>query len=506
MYPPLIAAARPDAAAYVMAGRGDVLSYRQLDEQSNQLAHLLRQRGIGPGGTLVLVAENRIEWPVVVAAGMRTGLYVTPLNWHLTEAETAALLAEALAGGAPAAVITTQGRAQAVWPALGDGVTGLCLDGACGPLESFPEAVSGLPGTPVRDELLGARVLYSGGTTGRPTAFRQKLLGVHPAAAPPRHAGLTARLGIDERTVFLSPAPSYHAAPFTFQLIIQEFGGTVVCLERFDPLGALAAIERYRVSHSQWVPTMLSRLVRLGPAERSRHDLSTHRVAWTSGGPCAVALKAAVTDWWGPILHEYYGSSEGYGHTYVSPAEALAHPGTVGRPLTGGLHIADETGAEVAPGTVGRVWFAGQDRYVNLAEVPGQVHPAGWRSAGDLGYLDEDGFLYLVGRADHGILSGGVTIFPDEIEEVLLGHPAVADVAVFGVPDPDLGEQVKAVVQVRSPALGGDLSAELITFCQARLARFKIPKSVGIVAHLPRLPTGKLNKAALRERYLHGDR
>lgn len=506
MYPARIAADRPDAIAYVMAGSGHTLSYQELDRRSNELAHLLRSRGIGPGGTLVLVAENRIEWPVVVAAGMRAGLYVTPLNWHLTETELAGLLAEALAGSGPAAVVTTATCADAVLSALSavaaDAVTALCLDGPFGRLESFATAVSGQPGTPVDDELLGARVLYSGGTTGRPRPFRQKLLGVHPSAAPPRHSGLTAKLGIGEDTVFLSPAPNYHAAPFTFQLITLGLGGTVVCLERFDSEDALTAIERHRVSHSQWVPTMLLRLLRLDPAERARHDLSSHRVAFTSGAPCAPELKRAVMDWWGPILHEYYGASEGYGHTYVSPGEALARPGTVGRPLGGTLHVTGPDGVELAPREVGKVWFdAATGGYTNTGEDPARVHPNGWRSVGDLGYLDEDGFLFLVGRESHTIISGGVNIYPNEVEHVLLAHPAVADVAVIGVPDAEYGEQVKAVVETRWPDRPEELEAELIEFCRARLARFKAPRSVDFVDRLPRLPTGKLNKTVLRDPY-----
>ncbi|MDT7726343.1 MAG: hypothetical protein QOI21_2919 [Actinomycetota bacterium] len=500
MYPDPIAAARPDALAYVMAESGDRLTYRELDERSNQLAQLLRSRGIGPGGTLLIIAENRIEWPVVVAAGMRAGLYVTPVNWHLTDRELAGMLDESLSGGAAAAVVTSAGRAEAVSAALGErAVMGLCLDGDRGRFESFHEAIATQPVSPIPDELLGARVLYSGGTTGRPKAFRQELLGVHPRQAPPRHSGLTAKLGIDGGTTFLSPAPNYHAAPFTFQLITLGLGGTVICLERFDPAAALCAIQRYRVSHSQWVPTMLLRLLRLPEAERHIYDLSSHRVAFTSGAPCAPELKQSIMDWWGPILHEYYGASEGYGHTYVAPAEALAHPGTVGRPLTGALHVTGEDATEVPTGVVGKVWFeTAATGYRNSDDNPARIHPQGWRSVGDLGHLDDEGFLYLVGRESHTIISGGVNIYPTEIENALLAHPAVADAAVFGVPDPEFGEQVKAVVETREPVT----DTELIEFCRARLARFKAPKSIDFADRLPRLPTGKLNKNILRDRYL----
>jgi long-chain acyl-CoA synthetase len=336
---------------------------------------------------------------------------------------------------------------------------------------------------------------------------------VHPLSAPPRHSELTARLRLNGDSVFLSPAPNYHAAPFTFQMVVLGLGGTVACMERFDPEGALAAIERHRVTHSQWVPTMLLRLLRLDADTRAGYNLSSHRVAFTSGAPCAAELKARVMDWWGPALHEYYGSSEGYGHTYVSPGEALARPGTVGRPLGGTVHIAAADGTELPPRTVGKVWFGSSaslytntGRCTDTGDDPGKVHPKGWRSVGDLGYLDEDGFLYLVGRESHTIISGGVNIYPTEIEEVLLSHPAVADAAVIGVPDAEFGEQVKAVVETRGPADAEALEAELIELCRARLARYKAPRSVDFTARIPRTPAGKLNKNLLRAPYWLNDK
>lgn len=507
MYPALIAQHRPNAPAYAMAGTGDALTYGELDARSNQLAQLLRSRGVRRGGTLVIVMENRIEWPVVVAAGMRAGLYVTPVNWHLNATELGALLGEALAGEQPGAVVTSATCAEAVADALsalgaGSRVTALNVDGALSGFESFHDELAGCPVTPVTDERLGARVLYSGGTTGRPKAFRQQLLDIHPADAPRRHNALVTKLGIDAGTVFLSPAPNYHAAPFTFQLIVLSLGGTVVCLERFDAEEALAAIDRYHVTHSQWVPTMLLRLLRLPGEVRDRYALASHRVAVTSGAPCSAELKEDVLRWWGPILHEYYGASEGYGHTYVSPQDALTHPGTVGKPLSGRVHITDGKGTVLPPGEVGKVWFEPEASgataaYRNSGERE-PAHQEGWRSVGDLGHLDEDGFLYLSGREGHTIISGGVNIYPVEIEDLLLSHPRVLDAAVIGTPDPEFGEQVTAVVE----ATGEVSQEELIDYCRARLARFKAPKTVVFVDKLPRLPTGKLNKNSLRDEVL----
>ncbi|RRQ27441.1 fatty-acid--CoA ligase [Rhodococcus sp. Eu-32] len=494
MYPPKIARSRPDAVAYVMAESGASLTYGELDRRSNQLAHRWREHGVGSGDTVVIAMENNIEWPVVVAAGMRTGLYVTPVNWHLQPSELTALVAEC----EPAVVVTSAKLASVVRQATEsvghDPLLQSVDDGVAG-FEYLATAVKSLPDNPVDGELLGARVLFSGGTTGRPKAFRQALLGVHPEDAPPRHAGLVDKLGIDADTVLLSPAPNYHAAPFTFQLITLAVGGTVVCMEKFDAEAALRAIDTYRVTHSQWVPTMLVRL--LNVADKQQFTGAAHRVAFTSGAPCSVDIKTRIDSWWGPVLHEYYGASEGYGHTYIAPSEARLRPGSVGKPLGPTVvHITDAEGAEVPSRTVGTVWFesTAAPSYRNAGDVNG------WKQMGDLGYLDDDGYLYLVGRTGYMIISGGVNIYPDEIEETLIAHPGVLDAAVFGVPDAEFGERVKAVVELREPSI---TAAELIEFCRDRLAHFKAPREVEFTSCLPRLPTGKLNKRALKDAFAH---
>ncbi|GAB3082909.1 AMP-binding protein [Nocardioides zeae] len=491
MYPPTVAARTPDLPAYVMAATGEQLTFAELDADSNRLAHLLRGHGVVPGDTLVLLLPNGLAWPVAVAAGMRTGLRVTPVNWHLGTPELAALLVEA----APRAVVTTVALSATLHAALADVPAGpavvLTVDGTApdGRSQDLGAALRDQPTHPVDDELLGARVLFSGGTTGRPKAFRQPLLGVHPLDAPARHPALAERLGIGPGIRFLSPAPSYHAAPFTFQLMTLAAGGTVVCMEAFDPEQALHALVDHEVTHSQWVPTMLSRLL----AVPGREDLPlapSHRVAVTSGAPCPVRLKDAVNDWWGDILHEYYGASEGYGHTYVSPAESRARPGTVGRPLgEARVAVVDDAGSPLPPGEIGRVAFA-------------QPGTGELRGMGDLGRLDADGFLHLTGRSTFMIISGGVNIYPEEIEEALLDDEEVADVAVFGVPHPDLGEQVMAVVELADGHAPDDATADrLAAHCRAHLARFKTPRVFEFVPRLPRLPTGKLDKTALRSTY-----
>jgi long-chain acyl-CoA synthetase len=497
VYPPAVADRYPDRVAYIMAGSGQTLTYSQLDRASNRLAHLFRQHGMGVGDTVALVLENRIEWPVVVAAGMRSGLYVTPLNWHLKPAELAQLLADAR----PRVLITSAAIAARLAAVAGDlsGIAAWCVDGDPNIPAGFADlrvAMSSQPETPIDDESLGARVLYSGGTTGRPKAFRQKLLGVHPAAAPPRHAELTDRLGIDAGTVLLSPAPSYHAAPFTFQLITLAAGGTVVCLERFDAAAALAAMRTHGVTHSQWVPTMLIRLLRLSLAERGA-PIPTHRVAFTSGAPCPPQVKLDIMAWWGPILHEYYGASEGYGHTYISPGEALTRPGSVGRPLSGArVHVTGPDGSELPAGQAGRVSFAAPAGLAYRNAGDGDAPQL--RSMGDLGYVDTDGFVFLVGRETSTIISGGVNIYPAEIEAVLLTHPDVVDAAVVGEPDPEFGERVVAVVEPRPGTDSRALSEKLVELCRERLAHYKAPRRVLVADRLPRRPNGKLSPESVR--------
>ncbi|MGU3433042.1 AMP-binding protein [Actinomycetes bacterium M1A6_2h] len=497
MYPPSIARDRPDAIAYVMAGSGESLTYAELDRRSNQLAHRWREHGVHPGDTVVIAMENTIDWPVVVAAGMRTGLYVTPVNWHLQTAELAALIAESH----PAVVVTSAELAATVSNALvsaGHDALLQCVHSGVPGFEHLAVALEDRPSTPVTDESMGARVLFSGGTTGRPKAFRQALLGVHPEDAPQRHAELVTKLGIDDSVVLLSPAPNYHAAPFTFQLITLAAGGTIVCMEKFDAEAALAAIERYQVTHSQWVPTMLVRL--LNVPHRDRFDMSSHRTAFTSGAPCAADIKTEIDQWWGPILHEYYGASEGYGHTYISPVEARTHSGSVGCPLGGTtVHITDADGVELGSHQVGTVWFEprSSQTYINTTDA---ADSRGWKQMGDVGYLDDDGYLYLVGRTGFMIISGGVNIYPDEIEAVLVSHPAVLDAAVIGVPDAEFGERVKAVVELADVTVS---DVDLIAFCRDRMAAYKIPRIVEFTARLPRLPTGKLNKRALKAEFAH---
>mgnify|MGYP001260693314 CR=1 FL=1 len=503
MYPGTWAKLTPDKAAYVMAESGEVVTYRQLDERSNQIARYLRSAGLGRGDAVAVVMENHPRYLEVCWGAQRSGLYYSPINWHLTRDEMAYVVADS-----GARVVFTSLRHAALTQQVVAGLEGVRVvvvdaevEGSEGPQVLAAQAV-----TPVRDEAEGFDMIYSSGTTGRPKGGKQPLPPWAPADAPPGTLRMFRLFGMDADAVYLSPgAPLYHAAPLRFCMAMTRLGGTCVIMERFDPLEALRQIERHRVTVSQWVPTMFVRMLRLPEADRNRFDLSSHRVAIHAAAPCPVPVKQAMMDWWGPIVHEYYGGSEGGGITYISPQEWLEHPGSVGRAVIGKIHILDDDHNELPPGHVGVVYTEG-GRPIEYHHDPDKTARAyskqGYATVGDVGYLDDDGYLYLTDRKDFMIIVGGVNIYPQETEDVLIQHPAVADVAVIGVPNEELGEEVKAVVQPLDwDQAGPELERELIAFCQARISKQKCPRTVDFERELPRSPAGKLYKRRLRDRY-----
>jgi fatty-acyl-CoA synthase len=349
-------------------------------------------------------------------------------------------------------------------------------------------------------------MLYSSGTTGRPKGIKPKLPDApFGQATAPLLLLLQGVFGLTSESVYLCPAPLYHAAPLGWSTTVQRAGGTVVVMESFDALGALEAIERHRVTHAQFVPTHFVRMLKLDEDVRRGPDLSSLAVAVHAAAPCPVEVKRQMLDWWGPIVHEYYAGSEGNGFCYASPQDWLDHPGTVGKPIMGAVHVLDEDHHEVPVGETGQIWFESGVRfeYHNDPEKTRDMFDEnGWSSLGDIGHVDADGFVYLSDRASHMIISGGVNIYPQEVENELALHPAVVDVAVIGVPNADFGEEVKAVVVAAPSAEAGDaLAADLMAFCRSRLAGYKCPVSVDFVDSLPRLPTGKLLKRELRRQY-----
>lgn len=507
MYPGVWAEKTPDKPAYIMGDTGEIVTYRELDERSNQLAHFWRDRGLHVGDHVAVLMENNRHYLEVVWAALRSGLVITPINYHLLPAEMAYIVNDCGARG----LVTSTAHAATARSIRADcrSVETALLIGD--PQEDFADYdwVADYPTSRIADEALGADMTYSSGTTGRPKGGVYPLPGGDPATPPPVNAPFYRALHLDDSTVYLSPgAPLYHGAAGRFVQYITALGGTAVIFDRFDPETALRAIDAYHVTHSQWVPTMFIRLLRLPDGVREAYQGKTHRRAIHAAAPCPIWVKEQMIDWWGPILLEYYGGSEGGSITVIDSHEWRQHPGSVGRAVVGTIHITDETtGAELPPGATGTIRFECDVRpivYHNDTEKTKKAYDEhGWSTVGDIGHLDEDGYLYLTGRNDFTIIAGGVNIYPQEVEDVLGRHPAVADVAVFGIPHPEYGEEVKAAVELVDPAAAGEVvETELIDYCKANLAAFKCPRSIDFERELPRSPAGKLYKRRLRDRYL----
>jgi long-chain acyl-CoA synthetase len=380
-------------------------------------------------------------------------------------------------------------------------MTGGTLDG----YESYEKFISKYPISPITDECEGQDMLYSSGTTGRPKGIVPPNLGSPIGYVEPSSVGFFNLFGFDVNTVYISPAPLYHAAPLRFCMMVLRTGGTVVVMERFDAETSLALIEKHKATHSQWVPTMFIRMLKLPEEERKKFDISSLKVSIHAAAPIPIPVKEEMIKWWGPILFEYYGATEGNGITMITSEDWLAHKGSVGRAVVGEIHILDEDENELPMGEPGIVYFGDGNpfEYHNDPEKLAETTSShGWTTIGDIGYVDEDGYLYLTDRKANMIISGGVNIYPQEAENVLVGHPKVLDVAVIGVPNEEFGEEVKAVVQPKDMAdAGPDLEMELIGFCRQHLSKIKCPASVDFEEKLPRTPTGKLFKRRLRDRY-----
>lgn len=510
MYPGTHWKARADQPAIIMAQSGETITYAELEARTNRLAHFLRRRGLRRLDHYAIFMENNARYIECCGAGERAGLYFTCINSFLTADELAYIVNNS---DAKVLIFSQEKRAAAIaalhqCPKIeialvvdgpGDGTRILNLD----------EAIAGLPATPIADEAIGTAMLYSSGTTGRPKGILRPLPEQSPAQQLPLFDFLQKLWRYRDGMIYLSPAPLYHSAPQAAVNLTIRNGGTAIIMERFEPEPYLRLVESHRPTHSQLVPTMFSRMLKLPQETRSRYDLSSLEVVIHAAAPCPVPVKEQMIEWWGPIIHEYYGATEGLGFSACDSVQWLAHPGTVGKVLLGELHVLDEAMQPCPKGTAGTLWFktATPFEYFNdpakTAEARSQ--DGSMSTVGDVGYVDDDGFLYLTDRATFMIVSGGVNIYPQECENLLITHPKVADAAVFGVPNEDLGEEVKAVVQVM-PEVGIDaaLVQELMAFCATHLSRQKCPRSIDFAAELPRLPTGKLYKRLLRDRYWEG--
>lgn len=513
--PTLWAERTPDKPAIIMAGVGDdhgwhaghTISYRELDERSAQLAHHLRSRGLEVGDHVALVAENHPEFLVAIWGFERAGLYYTAINSHLTTPEIAYIIDDCDARvvlSSPRMRTATE-AAVATCPRVQE----YLVFGS-----TYDVALAEQPSTPLALEYVGGSMLYSSGTTGQPKGIMRPLPDILQSDVHPFESMLSGLYGYDDGTVYLSPAPLYHAAPLGFNMTVLRLGGTIVLMERFDAASFLQLVEQYAITHTHTVPTNFVRILKLADEARTRHDLSSLRSCVHAAAPCPVDIKQQMIEWWLPLgiaIDEYYGGTELNGLTFIRGADWLAHPGSVGQALMGRIRILDDDGNELPPGEIGGVYFAEGGEFAYYKDPAKTAAAAagdgtGSTTIGDVGYLDVDGYLFLTDRKAFMIIAGGVNIYPQEAEDALITHPSVIDVAVFGIPDADLGERVHAVVQPAphvSP--GPDLEADLLAYVASRLAAYKCPKAIDFVAELPRLDTGKLYKRALRDAYWRSD-
>lgn len=504
-HPSITAQTYPHKPAIIMANSGEMVTYGQLDERSNQGAQLFRSLGLKAGDHIGMMMENNRQFLEICWAAQRSGLIYTPISTHLKQEETAYILencgAKLFIGSLKLADIAQKilGKAQEIKHFY---MVGGIREG----FESWEVASDMQVTTPIDDQSYGVPMLYSSGTTGQPKGVFTAALDDDALAPHPMAASIGAGFGFGEETVYLSPAPLYHAAPLHYNMLNLFQGGCSIVMEHFDPERALQLIQEHRATHSQWVPIMFIRMLKLDEEVRLKYDVSSMQVAIHAAAPCPIEIKEKMIQWWGEVIFEYYASSEGIGATIIDSAGWLTHKGSVGPAMVGELHILDDDGVEVPTGEIGTVYFANETARFEYHNAPEKTSEAyndrGWATCGDVGYLDEEGFLYLTDRKNFMIISGGVNVYPQEIENLLITHDKVADVAVFGIPNEEFGEEVKAVVE---PMHWGDatdeLAIELLEWARERLSKIKVPRSVDFMETLPRMDNGKLYKRHLADAY-----
>ena len=493
----------PDKPAIVMVESGETVSYGELSDRADQYANFFRLLGFETGDSIAFTLDNRPEFYAICIGALRAGLYYTAVSTYLSPAETRYIVEDC---GARMYICSVQyqSRAEELTKMFASDIRLFSLGGDISGYLSLEDQVATMPAEPISDETKGQDLLYSSGTTGQPKGIKIDLTGESPESLSETIAAIIGLYEMSADSIYLSPAPLYHAAPLRTNLAILWLGGTSIIMQRFDAFAALAAIEKYQCTHSQFVPTMFIRMLKLPENERMKYNISSIRFAIHAAAPCPIPVKERMIEWWGPVVHEYYAGTEASGFCAVNSQQWLAHKGTVGRPLFGAVHVVGEDGNELGAGQTGTIFFSGGDDFEYLND-PDKTRTAynskGWSTLGDVGYLDDEGYLYLTDRKAYMIISGGVNIYPQESEDVLLMHPQVADAAVFGVPDEEMGEQVKAVIQLMDHAKRGpDMEEDLIAYCRERLSPIKCPKSVDFIEKLPRHATGKLYKRLLKDR------
>jgi long-chain acyl-CoA synthetase len=503
MHPKIHATVNPDKPAVLMAGSGQVVTYAQLEANSNRVAQLLRSLGLGHGDTIAMCMENRAEFFDLAWGAQRAGLVFVAISNRLTASEIDYILQDS---GSQA--LFTSNYLGDTLDQIETPVKRYIVGGERAGWTPLEGELAKMPTDPVADERAGTDMLYSSGTTGRPKGVRLPLPEDSDIAAVNPLAMIAAgAFGFSGDSIYLSPAPLYHAAPLRWCMAVHRLGGTVVVMEKYDPEEALAAIEKYKITDSQWVPTHFVRMLKLPEEVRAKYDVSSLKCAVHAAAPCPVPVKEAMIAWWGPVLREYYAGTEGNGFTFINSEDWLAHKGSVGKALNAIIHICGEDGEEVPVGEEGVVYFESESQFsyhndpVKTAESRHPKHP-NWSMLGDVGKVDEEGFLYLTDRKSFMIISGGVNIYPQEIENLLVHHPKVADAAVIGAPDDDMGERVVAIVQPLDWANAGDeLADELKTYLRPSLSGVKMPRQIDFREELPRHATGKLYKRLLRDEY-----
>lgn len=503
MHPSHFAKTTPEKPAYIMAGSGELITYKQLDERSNQGAHLFRSQGLKPRDVVAILLENNPRYFDITWAAQRSGLYYVGISTKLTAAETAYIVKDS-----GAKILISSPALNPILPELATllpDVHLFMLNEAFSPYANYLTLCNSFPVTPIADEIAGTDMLYSSGTTGKPKGITPTMPEQAINAPTALSTTLQTQFNLDDQTVYLSPAPLYHSSPMRWCMTINKLGGTVILMEKFDAEQTLALIEKYHVNCSQLVPTHFIRLLKLDDDIKKHYSTRSLKTVVHAGAPCPIKVKEQMLEWWGPIIHEFYAGTEFNGMCYINANDWLTHKGSVGPAILGKLHICDDEGEPLPQGEEGLIYFEDGPTftYHNDAEKTAEAYNRfGWSTIGDVGKIDANGYLYLTDRKSFMIISGGVNIYPLEIENHLISHPAIADVAVIGAPDEDMGERVVAVVQLEANITASDeLSAEITRFARSGLSSVKIPRQIDYMAQLPRHDTGKLYKRLIRDQY-----
>lgn len=494
----------PERAAVVFPTTGEILTYGALEIQANRCAHLFRKLGLRRGDHVAMLVENHPSFFELAWAAHNSGLYYTFISWRFRSDEVGYIIrnceAKVLFFTAQQSTLAESLRAEL------SGVTFMAINGGAPWAEQYPSLLAGCPDIPVDDESRGSDMLYSSGSTGRPKGVKQAL--------PTQSIDGLSRLfqvyadehGWAPDTVYMMPAPLYHAGPLRFAMAMQHVGATLIVMDKFDARTSLEIVQQYRVTHAHWVPTMIVRLLKLPAAEREAFDISSIRVVVHGAAPISPEVKYAALEWMGPILEESYGGTEGNGLTMITSKEWLEHPGSVGRPYVGKIHILDDHGKELPVGETGTIWFSDgpQFAYHNDPERTEKAYDTEGRSSlGDVGHVDAEGYVYITDRKNNMIISGAVNVYPQEAENRLIAHPEVADACAFGVPDDDMGEVLHAVVQLLDPeAACPEMEARLGVWCRETMATIKCPRTIAFSKQLPRHDTGKIYTRLLKEEWL----